>query len=136
MQNYKKDIKIKKYGFRCLITIKQKTRHKSRVLCFWWTIRVSPIPQRGPLGERRLTARANPCRVLVPNHDKVKHIPKGYVPYFLVDDQGAFATLKENQRFSDPFQGSRPCRLKRKKHAHKRVFLVLVDDQGLEPWAH
>ena len=36
----------------------------------------------------------------------------------------------------EPLQGSRPCRLKRKKHAHKRVFLVLVDDQGLEPWAH
>lgn len=42
----------------------------------------------------------------------------------------AFATFKENQRFSDPLQGSRPC-LCNKKTRTRRV-LSLVDDQGLE----
>ncbi|MBO5481642.1 MAG: hypothetical protein J6A63_10700 [Clostridia bacterium] len=38
---------------------------------------------------------------------KTKNTPQG-VLFVLVDDQGAFATLKENPWFSDPLQGSRP----------------------------
>ena len=50
---------------------------------------------------------------------------------FLVDDQGAFASLKENQRFSEPFHGfSSLLHIPRKKHPKGCFFLV--DDQGLE----
>ena len=52
----------------------------------------------------------------------------------LVDDQGAFATLKENLWFSEPFHGFSFLLKLKKKHL-KRCF-SLVDDQGLEPWAH
>ena len=51
----------------------------------------------------------------------------------LVDDQGAFATLKENLRFSEPCWVLVP-NLQTKKHAP--ACFCLVDDQGLEPWAH
>ena len=45
------------------------------------------------------------------------------VSFLLVDDQGAFATLKEKLRFSEPLQGSRPC-IANKKDTYKGVFFV------------
>ena len=56
--------------------------------------------------------------------------------FFLVDDQGAFAALKEKLRFSEPLQGSRVRQAKKIKISHKRYLYFLVADLGLEPWAH
>lgn len=48
-----------------------------------------------------------------------------------LDDQGAFASLKENLRFSEPLQGSRPDAMTKQKTS-TRIPFILVDDQGLE----
>ena len=51
--------------------------------------------------------------------------------HFLVDDQGAFATLKENLWFSEPFYGFSSLLNTKKKHLKRGAF-SLGDDQGLE----
>ena len=49
--------------------------------------------------------------------------------------RGLSPALKENLRFSEPFQGFSSLVHFKQKTRSRRVFL-LVDDQGLEPWAH
>ena len=51
--------------------------------------------------------------------------------FFLVDDQGAFAALKEKLRFSEPLQGSRVRQAKKNEGISKEIPLILVDDQGI-----
>lgn len=55
--------------------------------------------------------------------------------HFLVDDQGAFAALKENLWFSEPFYGFSSLLNTKKKHLKRGAF-SLVDDQGLEAGCH
>ena len=65
--------------------IQQKRRTQVRLFC-WWTIRVSPIPPKGPLGERRLRL----ARTLVGfsyRQTKIKTSTR-------VDDQGISDTPK------------------------------------------
>ena len=54
--------------------------------------------------------------------------------FFLVDDQGAFAVLKEKLRFSEPLQGSRVRQAKKIKVSRKRYlyfwWTIRVSSQG------